>query len=166
MPRDDNPLKHAPHTAEAIAASEWKHPYSREQAAFPAAWTRARKFWPSVGRINNAHGDRNLVCTCPPIEAYSIRAESTALLRVVRGHVPRCDIRRSARGGSSAARRRRPGGGRDPVDGPATERIPPMPRPPAGSWSTRTGPAPVLRRALRAPPMGESSTATRLRRGR
>ncbi|MGO9838917.1 MAG: aminomethyl-transferring glycine dehydrogenase [Polyangiaceae bacterium] len=71
-PRDDNPLKHAPHTAEAIASSDWKHPYSREQAAFPAPWTRARKFWPSVGRINNAQGDRHLVCTCPPIESYSV----------------------------------------------------------------------------------------------
>ena len=70
-PRDDNPLKHAPHTAEAIASSDWTHPYSREQAAFPAPWTRARKFWPSVGRINNAQGDRHLVCTCPPIESYS-----------------------------------------------------------------------------------------------
>ncbi|HEY8041957.1 MAG TPA: aminomethyl-transferring glycine dehydrogenase [Polyangiaceae bacterium] len=71
MPRDDNPLKHAPHTAEAIASSEWKHPYPREQAAFPARWTRERKFWPSVGRINNAAGDRNLMCTCPPLEAYA-----------------------------------------------------------------------------------------------
>ncbi len=71
MPRDDNPLKHAPHTAEAITASEWHHPYSREQAAFPAPWTRVRKFWPSVGRINNAQGDRHLVCTCLPIEAYA-----------------------------------------------------------------------------------------------
>ena len=71
LPRDDNPLKHAPHTAPAIASSEWSHPYSREQAAFPAPWTRARKFWPAVGRINNAHGDRNLVCTCAPIEDYS-----------------------------------------------------------------------------------------------
>ncbi|HEX4446472.1 MAG TPA: aminomethyl-transferring glycine dehydrogenase, partial [Polyangiaceae bacterium] len=70
-PRDDNPLKHAPHTAEAIASSDWKHPYPREQAAFPAPWTRARKFWPPVARINNAHGDRNLICTCPPIEAYA-----------------------------------------------------------------------------------------------
>jgi glycine dehydrogenase len=71
LPRDDNPLKHAPHTAHAIAASEWSHPYSREKAAFPAPWTRARKFWPAVGRINNAHGDRNLMCTCAPIEDYS-----------------------------------------------------------------------------------------------
>ncbi|HEY1693545.1 MAG TPA: aminomethyl-transferring glycine dehydrogenase [Polyangiaceae bacterium] len=71
VPRDDNPLKHAPHTAEAIAATEWNHPYTREQAAFPAPHVRARKFWPSVGRVNNAAGDRNLVCTCPPIEAYA-----------------------------------------------------------------------------------------------
>ncbi len=70
-PRDDNPLKHAPHTLDAVTATEWKHGYSREQAGFPAAWTRARKFWPAVGRINNAQGDRHLVCTCPPIEAYA-----------------------------------------------------------------------------------------------
>jgi glycine dehydrogenase len=70
-PREDNPLKNAPHTAEAIASADWNHAYSREQAAFPAPWTHARKFWPAVGRINNAHGDRNLVCTCPPIEAYA-----------------------------------------------------------------------------------------------
>jgi glycine dehydrogenase len=70
LPRDDNPLKHAPHTAEAIASNDWKHPYSREVAAFPTKATRARKFWPPVGRLNNAHGDRNLMCTCPPIEAY------------------------------------------------------------------------------------------------
>jgi glycine dehydrogenase len=68
MSRDDNPLKHAPHTAESIASSEWRHPYTREQAAFPAPWTRSRKFWPSVGRINNAQGDRHLICTCPPLE--------------------------------------------------------------------------------------------------
>ncbi len=71
LPRDDNPLKHAPHTAEAIASSDWKHPYSRETAAFPSSATRARKFWPAVGRVNNAQGDRNLMCTCPPIEAYT-----------------------------------------------------------------------------------------------
>jgi glycine dehydrogenase len=70
MPPDDNPLKHAPHTAQAVTASAWSHPYSREQAAFPAPWTRERKFWPAVGRIQNAHGDRHLVCSCPPVEAY------------------------------------------------------------------------------------------------
>ncbi|HEY1955904.1 MAG TPA: aminomethyl-transferring glycine dehydrogenase [Polyangiaceae bacterium] len=70
LPKDDNPLKNAPHTQEAVTRSEWTHPYPREQAAFPAPWTRARKFWPAVGRINNALGDRNLVCSCPPIDAY------------------------------------------------------------------------------------------------
>jgi glycine dehydrogenase len=74
LPRDDNPLKHAPHSAQAIASSEWKHPYSREQAAFPAPWTRTRKFWTPVGRINNAQGDRHLVCSCPPVQDYEDRA--------------------------------------------------------------------------------------------
>ena len=69
--KDDNPLKHAPHTIEACVASDWKHPYTREEAAFPAPWTRDRKFWPAVGRLNNALGDRKLVCACPPIEAYA-----------------------------------------------------------------------------------------------
>jgi glycine dehydrogenase len=70
-PRDDNPLKHAPHTLDVVTATEWKHAYPREQGAFPAPWTRERKFWPAVGRVNNAQGDRHLVCTCPPIEAYA-----------------------------------------------------------------------------------------------
>jgi len=71
MDRSDNPLKNAPHTMEMVIASEWKHPYSREVAAFPAPWTRERKFWPHVGRIDNAYGDKNLVCSCPPIESYA-----------------------------------------------------------------------------------------------
>ncbi|MCL2447383.1 MAG: aminomethyl-transferring glycine dehydrogenase [Polyangiaceae bacterium] len=71
LPRDDNPLKHAPHTADTLAVAEWSHPYSREQAVFPAPWTRLRKFWPAVARINNAQGDRHLVCSCPPVEAYA-----------------------------------------------------------------------------------------------
>ncbi|MGB5633179.1 MAG: aminomethyl-transferring glycine dehydrogenase [Waterburya sp.] len=66
----DNPLKNAPHTAESLICGEWSHPYSREQAAYPAPWTREHKFWTSVGRINNAHGDRNLVCSCEGMEAY------------------------------------------------------------------------------------------------
>ena len=70
MPREGNVLKNAPHTAESVVASEWKWPYSREVAAFPAAWTREWKFWPAVGRLNNALGDRNLICTCPPMEDY------------------------------------------------------------------------------------------------
>jgi glycine dehydrogenase len=69
-PRDNNPLKHAPHTAPAIAAAEWTHPYSRELAAYPAAYLREHKFWPYVGRIDSVYGDRNLVCSCPPMEAY------------------------------------------------------------------------------------------------
>jgi len=70
MARDDNPLKNAPHTAGAVLAAEWNHPYSREAAAFPAPWTKQRKYWPPVGRVNSAYGDRNLVCACLPIEAY------------------------------------------------------------------------------------------------
>jgi glycine dehydrogenase len=68
--REDNLLKNAPHTAEAIAADDWKHAYSRQRAAFPAAWSRTHKFWPAVGRIDNPFGDRNLVCACPPTGEY------------------------------------------------------------------------------------------------
>ncbi|NNM34119.1 MAG: aminomethyl-transferring glycine dehydrogenase, partial [Gemmatimonadetes bacterium] len=68
---EDNVLKNAPHTALTVTAEEWDHPYSREQAAFPTPWTREHKFWPHVGRVDNAFGDRNLVCACPPIEAYA-----------------------------------------------------------------------------------------------
>jgi glycine dehydrogenase len=67
----DNVLKNAPHTAAAVAADVWTHPYSREQAAFPLPFVRAAKFWPSVGRIDNPYGDRNLICSCPPIEAFA-----------------------------------------------------------------------------------------------
>jgi len=67
----DNVLKNAPHTAESLIATEWKHSYSREQAAYPAPWTREHKFWPAVGRIDNAFGDRNFVCSCLPMEAYT-----------------------------------------------------------------------------------------------
>jgi glycine dehydrogenase len=67
----DNLLKNAPHTAAAVSADEWKHGYSREQAAFPLPFVRARKFWPSVGRIDNPYGDRNLMCACPPVEAFA-----------------------------------------------------------------------------------------------
>jgi len=68
---EDNVLKNAPHTAGMLTASEWEHSYSREKAAYPAPWTRDHKFWPPVRRVNNVHGDRNLVCACPPIEAYA-----------------------------------------------------------------------------------------------
>jgi glycine dehydrogenase len=67
----DNLLKNAPHTAESLIIGEWKHPYSREQAAYPAPWNKEYKFWPSVGRIDAAFGDRNFVCSCLPMEAYS-----------------------------------------------------------------------------------------------
>jgi glycine dehydrogenase len=62
--REDNPLRHAPHTAQSVTANEWPHAYSREQAAYPAPWTREHKYWPPVGRIDNARGDRQLVCVC------------------------------------------------------------------------------------------------------
>ncbi|MBA3556984.1 MAG: aminomethyl-transferring glycine dehydrogenase [Gemmatimonadaceae bacterium] len=68
--RQDNALKHAPHTLRRVTANEWSHSYTREQAAFPAPWTRDRKFWPSVARIESAYGDRNLVCSCLPADAY------------------------------------------------------------------------------------------------
>ncbi|HEY2520605.1 MAG TPA: aminomethyl-transferring glycine dehydrogenase [Streptosporangiaceae bacterium] len=68
--RDDNPLKNAPHTAEMLLAGEWKHPYQRAEAAYPVASTRQAKYWPPVRRIDQAYGDRNLVCACPPPEAF------------------------------------------------------------------------------------------------
>ncbi len=67
MDRKNNPLKNAPHTAAAVTATEWDRPYTRQQAAFPAPWVRERKFWPAVARIDNPFGDRNLVCSCPPV---------------------------------------------------------------------------------------------------
>jgi glycine dehydrogenase len=67
----DNVLKHAPHTAEDVSADDWPHVYSREQAAYPVPALRHRKFWPPVSRIDNPYGDRNLMCACPPIEAYA-----------------------------------------------------------------------------------------------
>ncbi len=68
--RLDNVLKNAPHTAAQVTQNEWSHEYSREKAAFPASWTRERKYWPPVARINEVQGDRNLICACPPIDAY------------------------------------------------------------------------------------------------
>jgi glycine dehydrogenase len=67
----DNLLKNAPHTAAAVASDGWTHPYSREEAAFPLPFVRTHKHWPSVGRIDNPYGDRNLICSCPPIEEYA-----------------------------------------------------------------------------------------------
>jgi glycine dehydrogenase len=78
--RKDNVLKNAPHTAAAVCADHWPHGYSREQAAFPLPFVRASKFWPAVGRIDNPYGDRNLICSCPPIEAYERDSEEKKLV--------------------------------------------------------------------------------------
>ena len=67
----NNPLKNAPHTSAVVTADDWNYPYSRQKAAFPLAYVAAYKFWPSVGRVNDTHGDRTLICSCPPIESYS-----------------------------------------------------------------------------------------------
>jgi glycine dehydrogenase len=68
--KKDNVIKHAPHTAKAVVSDRWTRPYSREQAAFPLAWVRENKFWPSVARVDNVYGDKNLVCACPPVTSY------------------------------------------------------------------------------------------------
>jgi glycine dehydrogenase len=69
--RQDNPLKNAPHPMARVLSDSWKHAYGRERAAFPASWTRQHKFWPAVGRVESAYGDRNLVCSCIPTDAYA-----------------------------------------------------------------------------------------------
>jgi glycine dehydrogenase len=71
LDKKDNPLKNSPHTMEAVVSDSWSHGYSRERAAFPLPATRVRKFWPAVGRVESAYGDRNLVCSCPPVEEYA-----------------------------------------------------------------------------------------------
>jgi glycine dehydrogenase len=71
MDKQNNLLKNAPHTADTLAAENWNRPYSREQAGFPAKWLHDHKFWPAVGRIDNVYGDRNLVCSCVGMDAYS-----------------------------------------------------------------------------------------------
>jgi len=75
MDRIDNALKNAPHTAEALLATAWTHPYTREHAAFPMMGQRESKYWPPVRRADNVHGDRNLVCACPPLESYAMNGE-------------------------------------------------------------------------------------------
>jgi glycine dehydrogenase len=75
LDRADNPLKHAPHTAREVMAEVWTHGYSRAQAAFPLPWVAEGKYWPPVKRVDNVYGDRNLVCTCAPLEAYAAAAE-------------------------------------------------------------------------------------------
>jgi len=67
---DDNPLVNAPHTLDDVLTGEWSHPYSRDIAVRPAAYLKEYKYWPSVNRIDNVYGDRNLVCSCPPMETY------------------------------------------------------------------------------------------------
>jgi glycine dehydrogenase len=67
----DNALKNAPHTQSVITADDWKHAYTRQQAAFPLYYVTQNKFWPSVSRINNTYGDRNLICTCEPVSSYA-----------------------------------------------------------------------------------------------
>jgi glycine dehydrogenase len=71
----DNPLKNAPHTAAVVTGDDWNHTYSRQTAAFPLPYVAAYKFWPSVGRVNDSHGDRSLICACPPLESYMEEAE-------------------------------------------------------------------------------------------
>ncbi len=71
IPLEESPLRMAPHTLEDVTAHQWDRPYSREVGAYPAPWTRVNKFWPAVGRVDNVQGDRNLVCSCAPLEAYT-----------------------------------------------------------------------------------------------
>ena len=68
--KKDNPLKNAPHTQRKVITDNWPHPYSRETAAFPLPFVSLNKFWPACGRVNNTHGDRNLICTCEPVANY------------------------------------------------------------------------------------------------
>jgi glycine dehydrogenase len=76
LDREDNPLKHAPHTANVIGASEWAHAYPRELAAFPLASLRQQKYWPPVARVDNVYGDKNVMCACIPVDAYKEDAEA------------------------------------------------------------------------------------------
>jgi glycine dehydrogenase len=76
--KKNNLLKHAPHTQFVVTSSNWERPYTREEAVFPLEYVKQNKFWPSVSRVNNTHGDRNLVCTCEPIESYMQAAEATS----------------------------------------------------------------------------------------
>ena len=69
--KTNNPLKNAPHTQAVVCADEWTRPYTRKEAAFPLYYVTLNKFWPSVARVNNTHGDRNLICTCEPVSSYA-----------------------------------------------------------------------------------------------
>ena len=79
-PKDDNVLKNAPHTASVVTADRWEHPYSRQKAAYPLPFVREAKFWPAISRIDNAYGDRNLMCTCLPLEDYNQKETAPAPL--------------------------------------------------------------------------------------
>jgi len=79
MPKDDNVLKNAPHTVAVVTADEWTRPYSRNQAAFPLASLKRTKFWPTTSRLNDTYGDRNLVCSCPPMEMFTEDEEEMAM---------------------------------------------------------------------------------------
>jgi len=68
--KKENVIKFAPHTAKAVVSSDWNRSYSRERAAYPLPWVRENKFWPAVARVDNVYGDKNLICSCPPIESY------------------------------------------------------------------------------------------------
>jgi glycine dehydrogenase len=76
LDREDNPLKHAPHTASMVSSSEWTHAYSRELAAFPLASLKLQKYWPPVGRVDNVYGDKNIMCACIPVDAYKDETEA------------------------------------------------------------------------------------------
>ena len=67
---EDSPLHHAPHTMDDVGTDDWDRAYSRETAAFPLPYVKDSKFWPTVGRVDNVHGDRHLICTCPPVSVY------------------------------------------------------------------------------------------------
>ena len=69
--KENNVLKNAPHTAAVVMSDQWDRPYSRQKAAYPLAFVKESKFWPSVSRVDNAYGDRNLVCSCLPLEEYA-----------------------------------------------------------------------------------------------
>ena len=72
----NNVIKNAPHTVKLVVSDKFDKPYSREKAAYPLSWVKANKFWPSVARVDNAYGDRNLICSCAPIESYMEPAEA------------------------------------------------------------------------------------------
>jgi glycine dehydrogenase len=85
VPIEESVLRRSPHPAEDVVADDWDRPYSREQAAYPVEGLRKDKYWVPVGRVDNAFGDRHLVCSCPPMEAYELGIE--AVTGIVEGHV-------------------------------------------------------------------------------